>query len=48
MVPYRGVVRFLTQADQHDHALMDATMAGFARRGFLRGVYQTRRCRGAI
>lgn len=38
MVPYRGVVRFLTRADKRDRALMEATMAGFARRGFLRGV----------
>lgn len=46
MVPYRGVVRFLTQADQHDHALMDATMAGFARRGFLRGLEANLHCAG--
>jgi len=46
MVPYRGVVRFLTRADQHDHALMDATMAGFARRGFLRGLEANLRCAG--
>ena len=46
MVPYRGVVRFLTRADQHDHALMDATMAGFARRGFLRGLEANLHCAG--
>jgi hypothetical protein len=44
MVPYRDVVRFLTRADHHDHQLMDATMAGFARRGFLRGLEATLRC----
>lgn len=46
MVPYRGVVRFLTRADKHDHALMDATMAGFARRGFLRGLEANLHCAG--
>ena len=44
MVPYRDVVRFLTRADHHDHQLMDATMAGFARRGFLRGLEATLHC----
>jgi hypothetical protein len=47
MVPYRGVVRFLTRADQRDHALMDATMAGYARRGFLRGLEANLHCSGA-
>ena len=46
MVPYRGVVRFLTRADKHDHALMDATLAGFARRGFLRGLEANLHCAG--
>ena len=45
-VPYRDVVRFLTRADHHDHQLMDATMAGFARRGFLRGLEATLHCAG--
>jgi hypothetical protein len=44
MVPYRDVVRFLTRADHYDHQLMDATMAGFARRGFLRGLEATLHC----
>ncbi|MDB5499461.1 MAG: hypothetical protein JWP28_3492 [Phenylobacterium sp.] len=44
MVPYRGVVRFLTRADHQDHELMNATMAGFARRGFLRGLEANLRC----
>ncbi|HEY8002834.1 MAG TPA: hypothetical protein VIE16_01335 [Phenylobacterium sp.] len=44
MIPYRGVVRFLTQADHHDHELMEATMAGFARRGFLRGLEASLHC----
>ena len=38
LVPYGGVVRFLTGARKKDRALMKAVMAGYARRGFLRGV----------
>src|SRR5689334_185110 len=34
MIPYRGVVRFLTGAGQKDKDLTAAVMAGFARRGF--------------
>jgi hypothetical protein len=45
-VPYRDVVRFVTRADHRDHQLMDATMAGFARRGFLRGLEATLHCAG--
>jgi hypothetical protein len=37
-IPYRGEIRFLTQADKKDHELMDATQAAWARRGFLRGL----------
>lgn len=46
MVPYRDVVRFLTRADHQDHELMNATMAGFARRGFLRGLEANLHCAG--
>ncbi len=38
MIPYRGVVRFLTRADAKDKALQAAATAGYARRGFLRGL----------
>lgn len=38
LVPYRGAIRFLTGADHKDHELMDAARAGYARRGFLRGL----------
>jgi hypothetical protein len=38
MIPYRGVVRFLTGAGKKDHELLRAAMAGNARRGFLRGM----------
>ena len=44
MIPYRGVVRFLTRAGEKDKALTEAWMAGFARRGYLRGVEANLHC----
>jgi len=44
MVPYRGAIRFLTGADHKDHELMDAARAGWARRGFLRGLEANLEC----
>jgi len=44
MVPYRGVVRMVTGANKKDDELRDAIMAGYARRGFLRGVQLNLKC----
>jgi hypothetical protein len=44
LVPYRGVVRFVTGANKKDDELRDAIMAGVARRGFLRGVELDLKC----
>lgn len=44
LVPYRGVVRFLTGAGDKDKALTRAAMAGAARRGFLRGLEANMQC----
>jgi len=44
MIPYRGYVRFLTRADSKDKALQAATTAGYARRGFLRGLEAHLQC----
>ena len=44
MIPYRGYVRFLTRADSKDKALQAAATAGYARRGFLRGLEAHLRC----
>jgi hypothetical protein len=44
LVPYRGVVRFVTGANKKDDELRDAVMAGYARRGFLRGVQLNMKC----
>ena len=45
IIPFRGVVREISGAAAADRRLAAATDAGIAQRGFLRGVYQTRRCR---
>jgi hypothetical protein len=44
LVPYRGVVRFVTGANKKDEELHEAIMAGYARRGFLRGVQMNLKC----
>ncbi|THD57823.1 hypothetical protein [Phenylobacterium sp.] len=44
MVPYGGVVRTLTGASKKDKLLAKAVTAGYARRGFLRGLALTRKC----
>jgi hypothetical protein len=43
-VPYRGWVRFLTGADRKDKALSRAVMAGWARRGYLKGIARSLDC----
>lgn len=48
IVPFRGIVREVTGAASATRDLNRAISAGMARRGFLRGVYQTRRCRPAL
>ncbi|HEY3951532.1 hypothetical protein [Phenylobacterium sp.] len=47
MIPYRGVVRFLTRADSKDRELQAAASAGYARRGFLHGLKAQNHCDGA-
>ena len=37
-IPYRWVLRWMTQADRQDRALRQAILAGAARRSFLKGV----------
>lgn len=48
IVPFRGLVREVSGAASAQRALNAAVDAGFARRGFLRGVYQTRGCKPAL
>lgn len=48
LIPFRSLVREATGAAPAQRRLDAAVDAGFARRGFLRGVYQTRKCRAPI
>jgi hypothetical protein len=47
LIPFRGLVREISGAAPAQRRLNDAIDAGFARRGFLRGVSLVRRCPGA-
>jgi hypothetical protein len=47
LVPFRGLVREISGAAPAQRRLNDAVDAGFARRGFLRGVALARGCPGA-
>lgn len=44
-IPFRGVIRELSGANEQDRRLQSAIQAGIARRSFLKGVGQTRGCR---
>lgn len=48
LIPYRGLVREVTGAAPQQRRLDDAVSAGFARRGFLRGLHDGRRCKNAF
>lgn len=48
IIPFRGLVREVTGAASAERHAQLAKFAGVARRGFLRGIYQTRGCRGAL
>ena len=48
IVPFRGIVREVSGAASAQRELNAALDAGFARRGFLRGVYQTRKCKPGL
>lgn len=43
-LPFRGILRSVTGAAQHDRLLAAAVMAGIARRAFLRGIAAERGC----
>jgi len=44
-IPFRGLVREVTGAAPAERRLARAVTAGYARRGFIRGVHQARGCR---
>lgn len=43
-IPHRDIVRFVTGAGRRDKALSEAIMAGWARRGYLRGLGASHGC----
>lgn len=45
IIPFRGLVREMTGAAEAQRRFEDALDAGYSRRGFLRGVQTTRKCR---
>ena len=45
LIPFRGIVREVSGAAPAERRLAAAIDAGFARRGFLRGVLSARGCR---
>lgn len=44
LIPHRDVIRFLTGAGKKDDRLRDAVLAGWARRGYLKGLAKTLDC----
>jgi hypothetical protein len=48
IIPFRGLVREVTGAASAERRVQLATFAGVARRGFLRGIFRSRGCRGAL
>jgi hypothetical protein len=48
IIPFRGIVREVSGAAAADRRYQAATDAGVGRRGFLRGIYLSRRCRPAL
>lgn len=44
-IPFRGLIREVTGAASQDRRYQAAVIAGSARRGFLKGIAQHRRCR---
>jgi hypothetical protein len=44
-IPFRGVIREASGANQHDRDMQAAVLAGVARRSFLKGIGQGKGCR---
>ena len=47
LIPYRSIVRIVTGADRKQRERDQAAMAGWARRGYLKGVQANQGCPGA-
>jgi hypothetical protein len=54
LIPFQGVLRFVSGAEAHDREVVRAIIAGSARRSYLKGLGEARRCqapaspRGAV
>jgi len=44
-IPFRGLIREVSGANEHERKVRAAVQAGLARRGFLKGIGQSRGCR---
>ena len=44
-IPFRGIIREISGANEHDRAMRAAILAGVARRAFLKGIGQGKGCR---
>ena len=44
-IPFRGLIREVSGANKHENRVRAAIQAGLARRGFLKGIGQSRGCR---
>jgi hypothetical protein len=44
-IPFRGVIREVSGANEHDREMRAAILAGVARRSFLKGIGQGKNCR---
>lgn len=43
-IPFRGIIREVSGANAHDRAVRAAIQAGMTRRGFLKGIGESKRC----
>jgi hypothetical protein len=48
LIPFRGVVRAVSGAEAADQRYAAAVTAGIARRGYLRGLFEGKNCRGRL
>jgi hypothetical protein len=44
LIPFQGVLRFVSGAEAHDRKVVRAIIAGSARRSYLKGLGEARRC----
>ena len=44
LIPFRGIIRWLSGAEQEERKVEDAILAGYVRRAWLEGIGDERRC----